>query len=285
VTISVVIPALDEARNIADAIGSVIGPARPRAPVAASNEAELPNAPAEPVEICVVDGGSRDDTVGRARAAASGRGRPDVGVGAAVDVTVDVTVDVIELADPEPARRVRSRDPGAGPRAHQLQVGLEATTGETVIFLHADTQLPPRWRTAVHRALAAPGVVGGAFRFGFRDVEGSLWQRAALRVVEAGARWRSSRLGLPYGDQALFARRSVLEAAGGVPQVPLMEDLDLVRSLRRRGRVVVVGEIATTSPRRHLEGGVARVAVRHALAAGAWALGVDRRRLARWLGR
>ena len=83
------------------------------------------------------------------------------------------------------------------------------------------------------RALADPGVVGGAFGFRFRE------RRLGLAWIEWGARLRS-RAGLPYGDQALFARRSALEAIGGVPQVPIVEDLDLVRALRGRGRLALL---------------------------------------------
>jgi GT2 family glycosyltransferase len=225
----------------------------------------------ETCEICVVDGGSRDDTVRRARKAAHPA----------------VRVEVIELEGPNGSA------PGSGRRARQLQVGLEATRGDPVVFLHADTRLPGDWLPAVERAMAAPGVSGGSFRFAFREAPargatgrgaGRL-QRMSLGLVERGARLRVRLFGMPYGDQALFARRAVLEELGGIPQVPLMEDLDLVRALKQKGRLVHLSETATTSPRRHLEGGVWRIAIRHALAAAAWAAGADRVRLARWLGR
>jgi len=196
------------------------------------------------VEVIVVDGGSRDGT-DRIAAAAG-------------------------------ARVLRSE---AG-RARQLGVGARAAResgGEVVLFLHADTRLPRGWDAAVRAALRDPGVLGGAFRFRFDD------RSAALRWIEWGARLRSEWLRLPYGDQALFVRRAALEAWGGVPQVPLMEDLDLVREMKRRGGLALLPLAATTSARRYRAGGPLRTFLRHAAAAGAWSVGVDRARIARWV--
>jgi len=184
-----------------------------------------------------------------------------------------------ELARAHGARVVASA-PG---RAQQLQAGLEATTGEVVVFVHADTRLPAGWADALLRAVARPGCVGGAFDFAFeREERGT---SRMLAWVECGARLRSRWLGLPYGDQALFAWRSELEAIGGVPQTPVMEDIDLVARLRRRGRLVRLPLAAHTSPRRHIERGVWRTALRHALATVAWRLGAPRERLRDWLDR
>jgi rSAM/selenodomain-associated transferase 2 len=164
-------------------------------------------------------------------------------------------------------------------RAAQLEAGLRATRADAVLFLHADTQLPAGWVGAVRDALRDPAVVGGAFAFRF-DV-----RSPRLRFVEWGARLRSALLRLPYGDQALFARRDALLRLGGVPQAPIMEDLDLVVALRRQGRLVLLPLVAVTSARRFLERGPLRVMLRNWLALAAWWLGVDRRRLAAWYGR
>ncbi len=223
--IAVVIPSLDEAGQISGAIESVA----------------LPE-----VEVVVVDGGSRDDTVERARSAGA---------------------------------RVLASEAG---RARQLQAGVEASDSEVVLFLHADTRLPPGWDSAVRRALADPGVCGGAFRFRFDRRIASL-RPIALRLIEWGARLRVALFGLPYGDQAIFLRRTVLDAIGGVPASPLMEDLDLVRAMKRRGRVAALPLAATTSARRYLSRGITRTALRHFLALIGWSVGVDRARIARWL--
>ncbi len=107
----------------------------------------------------------------------------------------------------------------------------------------------------------------------------------AAAVVEWGAHLRAALFGMPYGDQALFVRREGIEAVGGVPQAPIMEDLDLVRALRGRGRLARVPLAATTSARRYLAGGVLRTMLRHWTAALGWMLGVDRARIAAWYRR
>jgi rSAM/selenodomain-associated transferase 2 len=199
-----------------------------------------------PFDVVVVDGGSLDGTP--------------------------------ELACAHGARVV----PSAPGRAQQLQAGLEATAGDVVVFVHADTRLPEGWADALVCAVAQPGCVGGAFDFAFEPEAGA---SRALAWVEWGSRLRSRWLGLPYGDQALFARRCELDAIGGIPQTPLMEDLDLVVRLKRRGRLVPLSLAVRTSPRRHLEHGVWRTALRHALAAVAWQLGAPRAPLRSWLDR
>jgi len=161
-------------------------------------------------------------------------------------------------------------------RGHQLAAGARVACGDAVLFLHADSTLPAGFAAAVRGALADPAVVGGAFRFRFDP------RPLSLRIVEWGTQLRVALLGMPYGDQALFARREALEAIGGVPEAPIMEDLDLVRALRRRGRLARLPLPATTSGRRYLEGGVLRTVVRNAVAATGWWLGFERERIAAW---
>jgi rSAM/selenodomain-associated transferase 2 len=165
----------------------------------------------------------------------------------------------------------------AAGRARQQARGAREARGEAIVLLHADTRLPAGWAAAVRAALSDPDVVGGAFRLRFDE------RSPALRLVEWGARLRAALFRLPYGDQALFARRGALEAIGGVPQAPVMEDLDLVAALRRRGRLALLPLPAITSARRYRAGGVARTLAWHALALLAWRLGVDRARVAAWV--
>jgi len=217
-----VIPALDEADQIAPAIAS---------------------ADAAETEIIVVDGGSRDGTPERAA---------------------------------EAGAQVVASAPG---RARQLETGARLAKGDTILFLHADTRLPRGWQAAARAALADPVVVGGAFRLRFET------RSQALRLIEWGVRLRVALLRLPYGDQALFVRRSVLEALGGVPQAPIMEDLDLVHALKRRGRLACLPLAVTTSARRYRDAGALRTVLRHAVAAAAWGLGLPRERIAAWARR
>ena len=164
-------------------------------------------------------------------------------------------------------------------RARQLRAGVAASSGDAVLMLHADTRLPAGWTAAVVGALADPRVVGGAFRLRFDE------RGPGLRLVEWGARCRVALWRLPYGDQAIFARREALDAIGGIPQVPVMEDVDLVQALKRRGRLALLALPATTSARRYRDVGALRTWTRHLLALAARALGVDRARVAHWVGR
>ena len=164
-------------------------------------------------------------------------------------------------------------------RARQLGIGAETARGDVILLLHADTRLPDGWDDAVRRAVSDPRVVGGAFSFRFAE------SAPSLRLIEWGVRLRQALFALPYGDQALFMRRSVLEEIGGVPQVPIMEDLDLVRALKARGRLVQLRAAAVTSSRRYRENGTFRTALRNGLAAVAWALGLERERVAAWYRR
>lgn len=241
-----VIPALDEADRIENAVRELRRTGSPRALGCPAESAAAPGGKqsgARSIEIIVVDGGSSDETADRARRA-----------GARV-------VD---------ARRGRAR---------QIEAGWRASDGEVIVFLHADTRLEDDWTMLIEAALADPDVVGGAFRLRFDR------STPTFRAIAALTALRVRVLGLPYGDQAIFVRRRTLESIGGIPDVPLMEDLDLVAAMKARGRVVALPATATTAARRYEEQGVGRTLIRHTLALVAWRLGVDRRRIARWVGR
>lgn len=164
-------------------------------------------------------------------------------------------------------------------RARQLQVGFEASKSDVVLFLHADTCLPGGWEAAVAAALENPETVGGAFRLEFDE------RGLRMRILEWAARLRIALFAFPFGDQGIFVRRSVLDEIGGVPDVPIMEDADMVRDMKRLGRLALLPISATTSARRYREGGIARTSVIHFFALAAWGVGIDRGRLAGWLDR
>ena len=209
------------------------------------------------------------DEIAGAIQSASG---PDIEIRVVDGGSRDGTVDVARTL----GVHVISSAPG---RARQLQAGFECTRAAAVVFLHADTRLPEGYDREISAALSDPDTVGGAFRFGFDRVDG-----LGLKLVEAGARLRSL-LGWPYGDQALFVRRSVLASLGGIPQVSLMEDLDLVRLLRRQGRFVALAHSVETSARRYRDRGVVRTVLRNAIAVTGWCLGADRDRIQNWVAR
>ena len=199
----------------------------------------------ESAELIVVDGGSRDRTPTIAREAA----------------------------------RVLTTPRGRGT---QLQAGCQEARGELVVFLHADTWLEPDSGLRVEAAFADPEVAGGCCRFAV-DPPARPFGRFAL--LERGINWRTRWLGTATGDQAIVARREALERIGGVPPLPLFEDVVLVRRLRTKGRFVRLDVTAHTSRRRWEEHGFWSTVLQHwALRAGFW-LRISPGRLAGWYER
>lgn len=133
-------------------------------------------------------------------------------------------------------------------RAHQMNAGAAASTGDVLLFLHADTVLPFDAPSQVEAALAAPGVVGGAFRTWTIDETGTVPWAPWLHLADLRSRYAA----LPYGDQAIFVRRSAFESVGGFPAQPLMEDLELSLRLRRLGELRVVPRVVLVSGRRFI---------------------------------
>jgi len=166
----------------------------------------------EKAEVIVVDGASRDGTV--------------------------------RLAEGFAGVRTISAPPGRG---GQLNRGAAAADGEVLLFLHADTLLPPPAAALIREALAQPGAVGGCFRV--RTVAGPGRSRL-FRLLLRTADWRSRFARLPYGDQAVFVRREVFRRLGGYRDYPIMEDLEFARRLRREGRIVRVRGAVEVSGRR-----------------------------------
>lgn len=164
-------------------------------------------------------------------------------------------------------------------RAHQMDAGYREATGEIVLFLHADTRLEPGWSEAVLGALADPGVAGGAFRLRFET------PGFGYRLIERAVELRSRLGGLPYGDQALFIRKRLLDRVGGIAPVPIFEDLDLVELIKRSGRLALLPESVWTSARRYARNGLLRQLMRNNTALAGYLLNLERDRIARWYRR
>ena len=189
-TLSVIIPTLDEERTIRETL------------------ARLQRAAFS--DILVVDGGSGDGTVALVSEAATGA-------------------------------RLLTALRG---RARQMNAGAAAATGDVLVFLHADTLLPPTAADDIRAALSNPDVVGGRFDAQFDRDRGLYW------LVSRTMNWRSRLTGIATGDQAIFVRRTVFEAIGGFPDIPIMEDVAFSKCLKRRGRMAALRSCVVTSARR-----------------------------------
>ncbi len=193
--ISVIIPALNEAKNILGSLASV-------------------RAQQGDFEIIVVDGCSADGTA--------------------------------EVARPY-ARVISSEEPG---RSIQMNTGARHACGEVLLFLHADSHLPQNALPLLRRALLNPRIIGGTFTLRFDS------QKFLLRVIAFFTRFRFRFF--HYGDQGIFVRRAIFEELGGYKQMPIMEDMEFLQRLRRRGRVALIRQPVTTSARRFLRRGIIR---------------------------
>jgi rSAM/selenodomain-associated transferase 2 len=160
-------------------------------------------------------------------------------------------------------------------RAVQMNAGAQAATGEILWFVHADCRPTAGAAAAIRRVLARDGVSGGAFRFAVAG------DHRAYRVVEWGVRLRCRLFRLPYGDQGIFVRRALFEAVGGYRETPILEDLYLVRAVRRHGRLVILPEPMPTSPRRYARDGILRTVLRNQAVLLADWLGFSPQRLLR----
>lgn len=221
--ISIIIPTLNEASNLAKTLAST------------HNAAD--------VEVILVDGMSTDKTVEVARSWG-----------------IEVLLST----------------PG---RARQMNTGAARAMGSILLFLHADTRLPRGFDGYVRGILARSRVVAGAFRL---RVDSNL---PGLRILERLVDVRSRCLQFPYGDQAIFLRAELFWSMGGFPDMPIMEDFELVRRLRRRGCIVTAPVSVLTSARRWESLGIVRATLINYTIPLAYYLGASPSRLARRYGR
>ena len=217
--ISVVIPALNEAENIAETLLSI------------SHENNI--------QVIVADGGSQDNTVSIAQS-----------LGAKV-------INVLP------------------PRSKQMNRGAAEANGDVLLFLHADTRLPKNFDRLVLRSLAQPGIAAGAFELRIDT------PTPGLRLIERIANWRSRCLRTPYGDQGIFMLTRVFHAAGGFSDFPIMEDFELIRRLRKKGKVITLSAPVFTSSRRWQNFGILKTTLINQLIIIAYYMGIPPDTIAR----
>jgi hypothetical protein len=161
-------------------------------------------------------------------------------------------------------------------RGVQLRAGAGAVQGNWLCFLHADVRLPPPARRDLALVLRDSRCAAAVWRL---RIDAAGWW---FRVVEWGAARRQRVLGLSYGDQGLLVRRSLYDAVGGHPAIPIMEDVALVRALRARGVIRHLPSAVLVSARRWRREGPVWAWMRNAVLVSAFLAGVPPARLARW---
>ena len=156
-------------------------------------------------------------------------------------------------------------------RAAALQAGIDHALDrhpdvDVLWMLHGDSTAPPDARAAIESILADETVVGGAFtqRFALRGHQPNHLQRRLLRFIIFCNRTRYRLTHIYFGDQGLFVRPAALRQIGGIPQLPLMEDVELCQRLKTVGKLRLSPVCLTTSPRRFLKHGILRQGFRDA---------------------
>ena len=189
-------------------------------------------------EIIVVDGGSQDNTVAIAQQ----------------------TVAKVMIVT------------GQG-RAAQMNAGAKIAQGEILLFLHADTQLPPDFIKLIIEALKQPKIVAGAFELA---IEGS---DRSLRWIEMLVKMRSHLFSLPYGDQGIFISKQAFVKSGGFAEIPIMEDFEFIKRIQRLGKIAIAPAAVTTSGRRWQKLGVWQTTLINQFVIAGYYLGISPQKL------
>ena len=200
------------------------------------------------VEVIVVDGGSKDDTV---------------------QIAESFGVKVLSAA---------------ANRAAQMNLGAKEATGDILLFLHADTRLPAQFDIMIAKALFAGSKsnflgklpLAGAFKL---RIDAPL---LSLRLIEFGINWRSRWLQMPYGDQGIFLKPQLFYALGGFPDISIMEDFEFMLHLRQLGRIVIIPVPVLTSARRWQKLGVFKTTLINQVAIIAYFLRIPPKQIAQW---
>ena len=190
------------------------------------------------LEIIVVDGGSQDHTLAIAR---------------------QKGVKAIAVTE--------------GGRAAQMNAGADIAQGDILLFLHADTQLPPNFTKLVVETLTQPGVIAGAFELTIAGTDRS------LRWIEMLVKMRSHLLSLPYGDQAIFIASSAFSKLERFADLPIMEDFEFIKRARKQGKIAIAPAAVITSGRRWQKLGIWQTTLINQLIIAGYYLGVSPQKL------
>lgn len=162
-------------------------------------------------------------------------------------------------------------------RARQMNAGAAEAAGSILIFLHADTRLPADALILIGGVLQDNACLGGAFDLA---IDSGKWH---YRLIAQIASLRSRFTRIPYGDQAIFIRREAFRELGGYPEIPLLEDVALMRQIKKKGaRIAILTPCVVTSSRRWEQEGPLHVTLRNWLLLAAYHLGVPLEKMERF---
>jgi rSAM/selenodomain-associated transferase 2 len=162
-------------------------------------------------------------------------------------------------------------------RAKQMNAGASMATGEILIFLHADTELPTLALQKISAVMEQGGYVAGAFDLGIKS------DRLIFKIIASLASLRSRLNRIPYGDQAIFIRREYFDKIGGYKEIPLMEDVELMKRIKKSGyKIRILYDRVKTSSRRWEQEGVIYCVLRNWTLQILYALGISPHHLARF---
>lgn len=162
-------------------------------------------------------------------------------------------------------------------RARQMNLGAAHASGDILIFLHADTLLPADALVMIQENLQNPQLVGGAFSLQIDS------QRFLLRMIAVHSTLRSRITRAPYGDQAIFLRKSYFDSIGGYQDIPLMEDVELMRRIKKnKDDIIILPTVVVTSDRRWDQEGLLYTTLRDTLIIFLYWCGMPAEKLARF---
>jgi rSAM/selenodomain-associated transferase 2 len=162
-------------------------------------------------------------------------------------------------------------------RARQMNAGAALARGETLLFLHADTLLPRDGIQSITSTMRDRSYMGGSFSLSFDS------RRPSLSVLSHLASIRSRLTRLPFGDHAIFVRRQYFNEIGGYGDIPIMEDLELMRRIKKRGdKIKILKSRVTTSARRIEREGLVYCAIRYVALTCLYSFGASPQRLKRY---
>lgn len=162
-------------------------------------------------------------------------------------------------------------------RGRQMNEGAGYASGDILLFLHADTELPLNALSLIGNAMQDGHYAGGAFDLAIKS------PHPLFRMIELSASVRSRITRIPFGDQAIFMRKDYFDALGGYRDIPIMEDVEMMKRVRKKAdRIVILRSRVATSSRRWDSEGIVRCTLRNWLLQALYPLGVSPRTLARF---